>query len=121
MHDEADVTTEAAEAPDAEAQPADAGPAESSHDDDTEDAERRGETYHVLGEELLSKVREIVREGNVRRLLIRNEKGRTLIEIPLSLGVVGAVLLPIWAAVGAIAALVTKCSIDVERYEDSEE
>ncbi|NIR36516.1 MAG: DUF4342 domain-containing protein, partial [Actinobacteria bacterium] len=60
----------------------------------------------VRGEELLAKVREVVHEGNVRRLMIVNEEGRTLIEIPLTIGVIGAVLLPVWAAIGAIAAVV---------------
>ena len=86
-----------------------------------EEPKKRSERHHVLGEDLLGKVKEIVREGNVRRLLIRNEKGRTLVEIPLSIGVVGAVLLPVWAAVGAIAAVVTKCTIDVERYEEDDD
>lgn len=75
----------------------------------------RGERYRVEGEKLLTKVKELIREGNVRRIIIKNEEDKTLIEIPLTLGVVGAALFPVWAAVGAIAALVTSCSIEVER------
>ena len=74
------------------------------------------ERYRVQGERLLSKVKEIIREGNVRRITIKNDEERTLIEIPMTLGVVGAALFPVWAAVGAIAALVTDCSIEVERH-----
>jgi hypothetical protein len=76
------------------------------------------ETYRLSGENLLGKVKELIHEGNVRRITIRNEDERTLIEIPLSIGVVGALLLPVWAAIGAIAAIVTNCSIEVERHED---
>ena len=75
------------------------------------------ETYEVDGDNLLNKVKEIVREGNVRRLIIKNEEGKRLIEIPLTVGVVGAVLLPVWAAIGVIAAIVTSASIEVERVE----
>ena len=81
-----------------------------------EGAER--EEYTVCGEDLLSRVKELVREGNIRRITIRSEEGNTLIEIPLAIGVVGAMLLPVWAAVGAIAALVTNCTIAVERRAD---
>jgi len=76
------------------------------------------EEYKVCGEDLLSRVKQLVREGNVRRITIRSDEGNTLIEIPLAIGVVGAMLLPVWAAVGAIAALVTNCTIAVERRED---
>jgi Flp pilus assembly pilin Flp len=77
----------------------------------------RTEEFHVTGDELLAKARELVHEGNIRRLIIRNEAGATLIEIPLTVGLVGAALLPVWAAVGAIAALATDCSIVVERRD----
>ena len=73
------------------------------------------EEFHVSGEELISKIKELVHEGNIRRVIIQNEKGRTLIDIPLSLGVVGVLLAPQLAAVGAIAALMTKGTIIVER------
>lgn len=77
------------------------------------------EEHRISGEKLLARVRELVHEGNVRRLIIRNEEGRTLIEVPLTVGVVGAVLLPVWAAIGAIAAVVSDCSILVERAESA--
>lgn len=81
---------------------------------------RRYEQYKVAGDRVVEKVKEIIREGNVRRITIRNEEGRTLIEIPLTIGVVGAVLAPVWAAIGAIAALVANCSIEVEREHEEE-
>lgn len=80
----------------------------------------RGERYRVAGEKLLSKVKELIKEGNVRRITIKNDEDKTLIEIPLTFGVVGAAIFPVWAAVGAIAALVTDCSIEVERHEPKE-
>jgi hypothetical protein len=73
------------------------------------------EEIHVSGEELISKVKELVHEGNIRRVIIKNENGHTLIDIPLTLGVVGALFAPQLAAVGAIAALITKGSIIVEK------
>jgi hypothetical protein len=76
------------------------------------------EEIQTTGEELLAKLKELVREGNVRRIIIKDEEGKTLIEVPLTLGVVGAVLLPAWAAIGAIAALVTDCTIVVEKVEE---
>lgn len=79
----------------------------------------RWDTFQVKGEELIAKVKELIHEGNVRRIIIENEEGRTLIEIPLTIGVVGALLLPVLAAVGAIAAIVTNCTIRVQRKEGS--
>ena len=72
------------------------------------------QTIEVKGDELLDKVKEQIAEGNVRRVRIR-QKERTIVEFPLTIGVVGAVLAPVLAAVGAVAALVTECTIDVER------
>jgi len=77
----------------------------------------KSESFRVNGEELLKKIKEIVREGNVRRISIKDKKERTIIDIPLTVGVVGAILAPALAAVGAIAALVTECTITVERKE----
>lgn len=73
------------------------------------------EEFRVNGEDVLRKIKELVREGNIRRIIIKNEAGKTLIEVPLTVGVVGAALLPIWAAIGAVAALLAKCSIIVEK------
>jgi hypothetical protein len=73
------------------------------------------EEFEVKGEDLLKKIKELIREGNIRKITIKSEEGKTLIQIPLTLGVVGAILLPVWAAIGAIAAIVTKATISVER------
>ncbi len=73
------------------------------------------EEFSINGEELLSKVKEIIRQGNARRIIIRNEKGEDLLVIPLTFAAVGALLAPVLAAVGALAALVTKCTIVVEK------
>ncbi len=75
----------------------------------------RFEEFRLDGREVLAKVKELVAEGNVRRIIIKNEEGHTLIEVPLTIGVIGALLIPVWAAIGAIAALVTRCTIVVER------
>jgi len=76
------------------------------------------EEYQIDGDQLLHKVKELVHEGNIRRIIIKNEEGERLIEIPLTIGVVGIALLPVWAAIGAIAALVTNCTILVEKVEE---
>ncbi len=74
------------------------------------------ETIKVQGGELVDTVKRLIREGNVRRILIK-QGDRTVAEFPLTAGVVGAVFAPILAAIGAIAALTQECSISVERYE----
>jgi len=73
------------------------------------------EEFKIDGKDLLAKVKQIIAEGNVRRISIRNKEGKTLIEVPLTVGVVGIVLAPTLAAIGAIAALVTECTLVVER------
>lgn len=75
----------------------------------------RREEFRVSGDEVMAKVKEIIKEGNARRIIIKNEKDETLLEIPLTFAVLGAVIAPVLAAVGALAALVTKCTIVVER------
>jgi hypothetical protein len=75
------------------------------------------EEFHVNGEELLAKVKEIIREGNIRRVIIKDKDGKTLIEFPLTIGVVGLVLAPTLAAVGAIAALIGEATVIVEKTE----
>ncbi len=75
----------------------------------------KNEEFKVNGEELLKKVKELIKEGNVRKVTIKDKDGKTILSFPLSLGVVGAVLAPMLAAVGAVAALVTECTISVER------
>jgi hypothetical protein len=73
------------------------------------------EEFKINGEELLAKVKELLHEGNIRRIIIKNDAGTTVMEIPLTLGAGIVVLAPTLAAVGAIAALVTKCAIVVEK------
>jgi hypothetical protein len=81
------------------------------------DARTRTEEFHVSGDDILRKVREIIDAGNARRIIIRTEQDHTLLEIPVTLALVGALLAPVLAAVGALAALVTKCKIVVERVD----
>jgi hypothetical protein len=78
------------------------------------------ESFKVSGDELLSKVKEIIKEGNARRIIIKNEKDEIIMEFPLTIGAIGVVLAPIFAAVGTLAALATNCTIVVEK-KDSEE
>ena len=73
------------------------------------------EQFKVYGHEVLNKVKELIKEGNVRRIIIKNEKGKTMMEIPVTFAVVGAVFAPVLAAIGALAALLSKVTIEVER------
>ncbi|UCE29283.1 MAG: DUF4342 domain-containing protein [Candidatus Bathyarchaeota archaeon] len=75
------------------------------------------EEFSVSADNLVSKVKELIREGNITRIIVRDEKGKTLLEIPATVGVVGALIAPWLAALGTIAALATKCTISVERRE----
>jgi hypothetical protein len=75
------------------------------------------EEFEINGDKLVAKVKELIAAGNVRRITIKNEEGKSLLEIPLNVGVVAAVIAPVLAALGAVAALVTKCVIAVEREE----
>ena len=79
------------------------------------DQKPRIEEFEVNGDKVVETVKRLVHEGNIRRITIKGEDGKTLIEIPLTFGVVGAVLLPVWAALGALAALVAHCTIVVEK------
>jgi hypothetical protein len=81
----------------------------------------RTEEFKVDGDKLVSKVKELVQKGNVRRVVIKNADGRPLIDIPLTWGVVGTVVAPQLAALGAIAALITRGTIVVEKLADDEE
>lgn len=73
------------------------------------------EEFKVNGSEILAKVKELIKEGNARRIIIKNENGDTVIELPLTIGAVGALIAPVLAAVGALAALMTNCTIVVEK------
>ena len=75
------------------------------------------EEFKVNGEDLLKKVKEIIAEGNARKITVKSKEGKSIVELPLTIGVVGAALAPLLAAGGAIAALVTECTIVVEREE----
>ena len=77
--------------------------------------ENRKEEFKINGEELLGKIKQLINEGNIRRITIKNKDGKSIVELPLTIGVVGAVIAPALAAVGAIAALVTECTVVVER------
>ncbi len=89
-------------------------------DPNTSDLEQKAgygvEELQVMGEQLLSRVREVVHEGNVRRIIIKQE-GHTILEVPLTVGVAGVLLAPVWAAIGVMGALIAKCSIEVVRSE----
>jgi len=76
------------------------------------------EEYSVSSEDLVKKIKEIIHEGNVRRIIVKNEQGETLLEIPATVGVIGALLAPWMAALGVIAALATRCKIVVVRKEE---
>ena len=76
------------------------------------------EEFRVTGGEILDKIKEILHEGNVRRIILKDEKGKTFMELPLTVGVVGAIVAPVLAAVGAVAALASNLTIVVEKIED---
>jgi hypothetical protein len=77
----------------------------------------RTEEFRVDGEELLAKIKNLIKEGNIRRVIIKDKDGKTVFEIPLTFGVVGALIAPQLAAIGAIAALLTEATVVVEKSE----
>jgi hypothetical protein len=79
----------------------------------------RVDEFSVTGDQVLEFLKKILREGNIRRIVLRDESGKTLLEIPVTIGVVGVILLPVWAAIGAVAALVAKMTIVIERTDSS--
>ena len=83
--------------------------------DETPHEKVRTEEFNVNGDKLVSRIKELLHEGNIRRVIIKNDDGKVLIDIPLTFGVVGALLAPQLAAIGALAALVTQCTIVVEK------
>ena len=94
---------------------------ETSNDPQADGSEGNREKYKVAGDKLISTIKELIHEGNVRHVVIKNDEGRILIEFPVSIGVAGAVLLPVWAAVGAVAAIVSQCTIEIEREPEEED
>lgn len=79
------------------------------------DPEYKSEEFQFSGDTLLAKIKEVIHAGNIRRIVIKNEEGRVLVDIPLTLGVVGTLLAPQLAAIGAIAALVLRGTIVIEK------
>ena len=86
--------------------------------DEKNQGKTRFEEFRLNGGEILNKVKELIHEGNVRRIILKDEHGKTFMEIPLTVGVVGAIIAPILAAVGAVAALASNLTIIVEKIED---
>jgi hypothetical protein len=82
------------------------------------DAKTRSEEFAFSGDTLLGKIKEVIRAGNIRRIVIKNDEGRVLIDIPLTVGVVGTLLAPQLAAIGAIAALVLRGTIVIEKESE---
>ena len=82
---------------------------------DTNNSNR--EYFRVSGDEILTKIKEIIREGNARKIIIKNDNDETLMEFPVTVGAIGVILAPVFAAVGTIAALAMKCTIIVEKRD----
>ena len=79
------------------------------------DEEKRTDEFTVNGEDLVAKIKDIIKQGNAKKITIKGKEGNEILSFPVTVGVVGVVLLPIFAAVGAIAALATECTIVIER------
>ncbi len=87
-------------------------------DDEKKQGKTKYEEFRLNGGEILNKVKEIIHQGNVRRIILKDEQGKTFMELPLTVGVVGAIVAPVLAAVGAVAALASNLTIIVEKAED---
>jgi len=81
----------------------------------TQEEKGKFQEFKLNGHELVKKIKELIKAGNIRRIIIKNEKGKVMMEIPVTVAVIGAVFAPILAAVGALAALLNKCSLVVEK------
>ena len=77
------------------------------------------ETFSINGEDLLNKIKELIREGNVRKITINDKSGKELMSFPVTVGVVGVILAPVLAAIGALAALIAECTITVEKEDNA--
>jgi len=84
---------------------------------DMPDKGSRTEEFRVEGEKLIGKIKEVIHEGNIRRIIIKDKEGKTILEIPMTFGVVGALIAPQLAAIGAIAALLAEATVVVEKEE----
>ncbi len=73
------------------------------------------DSYEVKGSDVVGKVKKLIEEGNLRRLTISDKSGKVLLDIPLSIGILGAIIAPVLALVGGIAAMITECTITVEK------
>lgn len=82
------------------------------------DEKVHSEEFRVNGEELLGKIKNLVKEGNIRRIIIKDKEGKVIFEIPLTFGILGALIAPQLAAIGAIAALVTEATVVVEKDDE---
>ena len=82
--------------------------------DDTKKSTKE-ESFNVSGDELLKKVKELLKEGNVRKITIKNKEGKNIVVFPLTIGEVGVALVPVFAVIGTLAALLTECTITIER------
>ena len=87
----------------------------------TQNKKANHESFKVSGDEILTKVKEIIKEGNARKIIIKNDKDEIIMEFPLTIGAIGVVLAPIFAAVGTIAALASNCTIVVEKRDPENE
>lgn len=82
-----------------------------------EEGDKKNE-FRVRGEDLIKKIKDLIREGNIRKIIIKDEQGKTYLEIPLTLGVVGVVLAPVWAAIGALAAMAGNFTIQIVKRDE---
>ncbi|MGD0781826.1 MAG: DUF4342 domain-containing protein [Candidatus Aminicenantales bacterium] len=87
--------------------------------DEKKGGKTHSEEFKISGNEILGKIKELIHEGNIRRIILKDESGKTFLEIPLTVGLVGVALAPILAAIGAAAALVTKMTIVVEKVDET--
>jgi hypothetical protein len=76
--------------------------------------------FKVKGEELLKKIKDTIHEGNIRKIVIKDDKGNPYLEIPLTLGVVGVLFVPVWAAIGALAAMASNFTVEIVKREPEE-
>ena len=79
------------------------------------------ETFQINGENLLQKIKEIIAEGNVSKISISDKHGKEIMSFPVTIGAIGLILAPVFAAIGAVAALLTECTITVERNTNNDE
>lgn len=84
-------------------------------------ADEKKSTLHVKGEELVNKVKELVHEGNVRRIVISDDKGKQLLEVPLTLGLIGLVMAPVLAVLGTVGAMAMNYQIQIIRQDEEKD